>query len=236
MFAITHRQPVHSLLDARALHCTARHDAPVPVPELAQPERLRDVGSTLCTRLILLVRKHQKGGIFQLILVQHGRKLVRCCLQALDIGRVDDEDDRRRIRIVASPVWPDARLSAQIPNVEVEFPVCDGLDVESDRGYRRYYFADLFFLCKLPVRVQRTTDKSHLESVEECRLAGVILRGQVFSMRGVGVGGKGKCQPAQGSESGFPSLPKGSWRPMTRSDPSCCRVVQGTRVSLLKGG
>jgi len=140
----THRQPVHPLLDARTLHRTARHDAPVPVPELAEPEGLRDVGSPLRPRLVLLVRKHQESRILELVLVQHGRQLVRRRLQTLDIRRVDDKDNRRGVGIVASPIRPDARLPAQVPNVEVELAVCHGLDVESDRGYRRYYFADLF--------------------------------------------------------------------------------------------
>jgi hypothetical protein len=37
-------------------------------------------------------------------------------------------------------------LSAQIPDVEVEFSVRHGLDVESNGGYRCYDLADLCFV------------------------------------------------------------------------------------------
>jgi hypothetical protein len=35
-------------------------------------------------------------------------------LQTLDIGRVDDEDDGRRVCVVAPPVGADARLTTKI--------------------------------------------------------------------------------------------------------------------------
>jgi len=94
--------------------------------------------------LILLVRKHQKSRILQLVLVQHGCELVGGGLETFDIGRINHEDDSRCVGVVAPPIRPDACLSTQIPDVEIELPVCDRLDIESDRWYGRYDLANLY--------------------------------------------------------------------------------------------
>lgn len=139
----TYSQPIHALVDAATVDGRARHDAPVPVSQLAEPQRLRYVARTLGSRLVLLVGEDEQRRVLELLLVQHCGQLLGCCLQPLDIRRVHHEDHRRRVRVVAPPVRPDAGLPAQVPHVEVQVFVRDRLDVEADGGYCGNYFAYL---------------------------------------------------------------------------------------------
>lgn len=185
-----YHQPVHALIHAATIHSRACHDAPVAIPQLTEPEGLGDLARALGARLVLLVGKDKECGVFELLLVEHGREFVGGGLKTIDIGRVDDEYDGRRVSVVAPPVRADARLATQIlrlpslisksrarkggerervgdrgsgpyPDVEVQILVGHGFDVEAYCGYRR-------------------DDLANLETVEESSLACIVLYADVF--------------------------------------------------------
>jgi hypothetical protein len=110
----TYHQPVHALVHAPTVYRRAGDDAPISVLQLAQTQRLAYLSGTLRARLILLVREDQQRGIPELFLVQHRRQFFRGRGQTVDVGRVNDEDDGRRVGVVAAPVGADRRLPAEI--------------------------------------------------------------------------------------------------------------------------
>lgn len=59
------------------------------------------------------------------------------------VRRIYDVDDTRRIREVTPPIWPNARLPSEIPNLKLYVLVLDGLNIETDGGYRRDHFPNL---------------------------------------------------------------------------------------------
>jgi hypothetical protein len=72
------------------------------------------------------------------------------------------------------------------PDVEVEIPVGDGLDVESNSRYRRNHLSNLYsHQYSDPPNFQRLRGRqaSYLQSVEKCGLPSVILEPRVSSLR-----------------------------------------------------
>jgi hypothetical protein len=61
-------------------------------------------------------------------------QLSASLVHAIAIDRVNDEDQALGAREVVSPQRPDLVLTTDIPDVELGVLVCDGLDVETDRG------------------------------------------------------------------------------------------------------
>lgn len=110
----THHQPVHALIHAAAIHRRARHDAPVAVAKLTEAQRFGNFARALSTRLVLLVGKDEQGSVLELLLVEHGSQLVGSRLEAVNVSRIDDEDDGGRIGVVAAPVRADGSLTTEI--------------------------------------------------------------------------------------------------------------------------
>lgn len=94
------------------------------------------------------------------------------------------------------------------PDVEVEIPVGDGLDVESNSRYRRNHLSNLYsHQYSDPPNFQRLRGRqaSYLQSVEKCGLPSVILEPRVSSLYDAGEEG-GRAQiPNPRSGSGSPS-------------------------------
>jgi len=80
---------------------------------------------------ILLVGKHQKKRIPQLVLVQHPLKLLPSLADTLPVVGVDDEDNTLGVLEVMAPEGADLVLSTDIPHGEGDVLVLDRLDVES---------------------------------------------------------------------------------------------------------
>lgn len=83
---------------------------------------------------VLLVGEDQQDGVLELLLLQHGHELLLGHAQAVRVARVHHEDDGVRVGVVAAPVRPDGRLSAQVPHLELDVLVLQHLHVEADGG------------------------------------------------------------------------------------------------------
>lgn len=86
------------------------------------------------------------------------------------------------------------------PDVEVEIPVGDGLDVESNSRYRRNHLSNLYsHQYSDPPNFQRLRGRqaSYLQSVEKCGLPSVILEPRVSSLYDAGEEGKGRKYQTQ---------------------------------------
>lgn len=55
-------------------------------------------------------------------------------VDSLLVGGIDHENDGCCVGVVASPVWSDTGLSSEIPHVEFEVLVGEGLHVETNGG------------------------------------------------------------------------------------------------------
>jgi hypothetical protein len=107
-------QPVHTLIHTPPIDRTTRHDAPIPILQLPQPQRLAYLACALCTRLILLVREYEQRGVAQLFFVEHGGEFFRGGGEAVDVCGVDDEDYGGGVGVVAAPVGADGGLAAEV--------------------------------------------------------------------------------------------------------------------------
>lgn len=64
-------------------------------------------------------------------------------VDSLLIGGVDNENHRGGVGVVASPVGPDRRLAAQVPDVQRQVFVLQRLHVEANGGFCGHHFAHL---------------------------------------------------------------------------------------------
>jgi hypothetical protein len=110
-------QPIHTLLHTPPIHRTTRHNTPIPVFQLAQPQRLTDLTCALSTRLILFVREDEEGGVAEFFFVEHGAEFFGGGGQALDVCAVDDKYYGGCVGVVAPPVGTDRGLAAEILEV-----------------------------------------------------------------------------------------------------------------------
>ena len=59
-------------------------------------------------------------------------ELLLRLVDTITVLAVDDEDEALGARVVVSPERPDLVLAANVPDVEFDILVGDGLDIESD--------------------------------------------------------------------------------------------------------
>ena len=95
---------------------------------------------------ILLVGKDQQQGILHFAVLNDTGQLSASLVHAIAIDRVNDEDQALGAREVVSPQRTDLVLTADVPDVEFGVLVCDGLDVETDRGDCRHVLVQLEFV------------------------------------------------------------------------------------------
>lgn len=73
-------------------------------------------------------------------------KLFPVLLDTVTIIGVNDENETLSILVVVSPEESDLVLTADVPHVESNVLVFDGLDIEADRGYSVHNFTQLHFV------------------------------------------------------------------------------------------
>ena len=101
-------------------------------------ERAREIETrhrgkeTRTARQILLVRKDEQKAVFHLPVAQYPMQLLLCLVDTIPVLAIDDEDEALGARVVVSPERPDLVLAANVPDVELDILVGDGLDIESD--------------------------------------------------------------------------------------------------------
>jgi hypothetical protein len=107
-------QPIHALIHTPSIHRTTRHNTPIPVLEVSEPQRLADLARALGARLVLLVGEDEQGGVAQFFFVKHGGEFFGCGGEAVDVGAVDDEDYGGRVGVVAAPVGANGGLATEV--------------------------------------------------------------------------------------------------------------------------
>lgn len=91
-------------------------------------------------------------------------QFVRCGGHTITVCGVHHKDNRCCVRVVTTPVRSDRGLSPQIPHVQFQVLVGQGLDVEPDGGFRGDDFADLQTVQDggLPCPVEPQDEDPHL--------------------------------------------------------------------------
>ena len=84
--------------------------------------------------------------------------------EALSVSRVDYENNSVRVLIVTSPIWTQASLTAQIPDLKLETFVVHSLHVETDSGHGGDDLAEVQFVQNgsLACIVQADDNHAHL--------------------------------------------------------------------------
>jgi len=127
-------QPVEAFHEAVTAHGTGGLDEPGAAADRVQTELVGDFGAAHGAGQVLLVSEDEKHGVLEFLFAEHLVKLVAVLLNALLVVGVDDEDETLRVLVVVSPEQSDLVLTTDIPHVERDVLVVDGLHVEANRG------------------------------------------------------------------------------------------------------
>mmetsp|Transcript_30103 Transcript_30103/g.97097 ORF Transcript_30103/g.97097 Transcript_30103/m.97097 type:complete len:265 (-) Transcript_30103:53-847(-) len=127
-------QPVEALVQPVAVGRAGRLDVPVPLAQRVQAELVSDLGGLHRIGQVLLVGKHQKHSLAELVLIQHAMELIARLPDTVAIVGVNDKDDTLRVLVVMAPERADLVLAANVPHGERNVFVLDSLDVEADGG------------------------------------------------------------------------------------------------------
>lgn len=180
-------KPVHGLVEAFAFRGWRLEYLKRSVFKRIESQLLVNLGDRQTTLDVLLVCKHKKHRAGKLFLPKHVQQLVLWYSYSVFVSRVHDVDDRVCVRVVASPVRPNWRLSTEIPHLELEVFVCHLFDVEADCGNglerdETRQGLSCFSMIQMGGweslgKVESTTysnNFSNLKSVENCGLAGTV--------------------------------------------------------------
>ena len=99
-----------------------------------QTKLVSDLGAGECAWQVLLVGEDEKDGVAELFLGEHLMELLAVLFDSLSIVGVNDEDEALRVGVVVSPEKSNLVLTTDIPHIERDVLVLDGLDVEADGG------------------------------------------------------------------------------------------------------
>mmetsp|Transcript_51513 Transcript_51513/g.137228 ORF Transcript_51513/g.137228 Transcript_51513/m.137228 type:complete len:211 (+) Transcript_51513:212-844(+) len=131
------REPVEPLGRTRSTRCAGLLDKPRLAPQAVQPKAVGHLRGHQSLWYVLLVRVDQHGRLLHLLLPQEVVQLLTGLLHPLVVGAVHDEDDADRARGEVAPRPPDLGLAADVPDLHVQAPTGEGLDVEAYRRHRR---------------------------------------------------------------------------------------------------
>mmetsp|Transcript_13931 Transcript_13931/g.23200 ORF Transcript_13931/g.23200 Transcript_13931/m.23200 type:complete len:200 (+) Transcript_13931:326-925(+) len=115
-------------------------------------------------RKILLVSKHKKDGITELILIKHSVQLISRGVDAIRVVRIDNKDQTLGILVVVAPKRADLILTSDVPNGEGDVLVLNGLDVKTNGWNSGNNFTELQFVkdgC-LSCCIETDHENSHL--------------------------------------------------------------------------
>ena len=127
-------KPVESLVETITSYGTGRLDEPGSSSDGVEAELVSDFWAGEGAWEILLVGKDEKDSILKLFLGEHLVELFTVLLNSVSIVGVDDVDETLSVGVVVSPEKSDLVLTTDIPHVEGDVLVLDGLDVEADGG------------------------------------------------------------------------------------------------------
>mmetsp|Transcript_91360 Transcript_91360/g.178928 ORF Transcript_91360/g.178928 Transcript_91360/m.178928 type:complete len:216 (-) Transcript_91360:21-668(-) len=133
------RHPVQALVEAVPRGCASGLDAPVPAPQLVQPEFFRDLPGLHRPGQVLLVRQDQQRHVAHFVLRKQLEELFPGIFYALAVAAVDDEDHALGPSIVVAPQLAELVLAANVPDRETDVTMLHDLHVETDRRDRRHH-------------------------------------------------------------------------------------------------
>eukprot|EP00288_Rhodomonas_lens_P016375 CAMPEP_0177706748 /NCGR_PEP_ID=MMETSP0484_2-20121128/9387_1 /TAXON_ID=354590 /ORGANISM="Rhodomonas lens, Strain RHODO" /LENGTH=156 /DNA_ID=CAMNT_0019218223 /DNA_START=129 /DNA_END=599 /DNA_ORIENTATION=- len=128
-------QPFHALLQALPLLCRARLDVPIAIPDVVQPERIRELVRGDGVEKILLVGEEEEGDARQLLLLQQSGQLHTSLVDPSPISAINHVHQSISLIKVVPPVRADGLLTSNIPHVQLEALVDDRFDVEALGGH-----------------------------------------------------------------------------------------------------
>ena len=99
-----------------------------------EAELVSDLGAGESTWQVLLVGEDKKDGVLELLFGKHLVELFTVLFNTLAIVGVNDVDEALSVGVVVPPEKSDLVLTTDIPHVEADVLVLDGLDVEANRG------------------------------------------------------------------------------------------------------
>ena len=127
-------KPVESLVKAIASNSASALDEPGAAADGVESKLISDLGASEGTWKILLVGEDEKDGVTELFLSEHLVELLTVLFDSLSIVGVNDVDETLGVSVVMSPEKSDLVLTTDIPHIEADVFVFDGLDVEANSG------------------------------------------------------------------------------------------------------
>jgi len=90
---------------------------------------------------ILLIREHEEQTLLHLPVTQYPVKFLFRLIDPFPVLTIDDENQALGAGVVVSPQWTDFVLASDIPDIELNILIGNGLDIETDYRQisRRHY-------------------------------------------------------------------------------------------------
>ena len=128
------RKPVQPFNKSITSNSASSLNVPGAPSNSVESELVSDLGAGHSTRQVLLIGENEQNSVFQLLFTKHLVQLLSILFNTVSIIRVHDEDQPLGVLVVVAPQQTDLVLTTDIPHIERDVLVFDGLDVEADRG------------------------------------------------------------------------------------------------------
>lgn len=128
------REPREPFVESIACRSAGRLNVPISISDPGQAELLLDLVWFHCVRQVLLIGEDQNDGVPHFTVVDDAMQLLPGLIYAISIRTVHYKDQSLGAGVVVPPKRTDLVLTTDVPNVELDVLVGDGLHVEADRG------------------------------------------------------------------------------------------------------
>merc|ERR1712216_544378 len=158
------RHPVEAFKESITGCCACVLEVPLTVLQVMQAKLVHHLGRSHGIRQILLVRKHKDHGIAHLILLQDLCEFFACILDTVTVIAINYKDQALSICVIVPPQLTDLVLAADIPDIEVNVLVLNGLDIEANGWDRCHHLTQLQLVQdrSLPCCVKTNHQHAHL--------------------------------------------------------------------------
>lgn len=161
---VIRREPGEPFIESIARGSAGRLNVPISISDPGQAELLLDLVWFHCIRQVLLIGEDQDDGIPHFTVVDDAMQLLSGLVYPISVRTVHHEDQSLGAGVVVPPKGSDLVLTTDVPNVELDVFVGDGLDVEADGGNCGNRLSQFQFVkdCCLTSSIKSKHQYSHL--------------------------------------------------------------------------
>jgi hypothetical protein len=127
-------EPVEAFEETVTTHGTGGLDEPGATADGVEAKLVGDLGAAHGSGQVLLVGEDEENGVLELLFGKHLVELVTVLFNTLLVVGVNHEDEALGVEVVVAPEETDLVLTSDVPHVEGDVLVFDGLHIEANGG------------------------------------------------------------------------------------------------------